>query len=348
MSSPQYYAWLLAKSKKEIKRRTKKRKRYLKAVEYRKQKNIVKRETKHARPIKIFQAPKNFSIINNPEETNKFFNSVIDVLNSRTFKMLFVFDLKEIELITIDAIMYLIALIKNGKASGVYQYSFWGNEPSNLEARTIFQNSGFYSYVKNYRKDIQPTDDRIMIKTGVDSNPILASELCNFAMRNISCSNIKRKRLYETFIELMTNTLQHAYNNSSFISKNWYVYAERSLGRIKYIFLDTGEGISSTIYKKLGERIRLLLGESDEKYIKSAFVGDKLRSETRKAYRGEGLTNIYKHAKSNILSEFTVISGNGVCKFTNEYDKIWHNNENIEGTLYYWEIKTEMEDQYEH
>ena len=59
--------------------------------------------------------PTVFSIVENAEVTLKFFNEAHDLMKTLKMRESIYFDFEAVERITVDAVMYLIALIKNMK-----------------------------------------------------------------------------------------------------------------------------------------------------------------------------------------------------------------------------------------
>lgn len=333
--------WLLKKSEKEIRRKTKwnkgkNKKRKNDSVISQKTKSIVK----SGRGVYRAKAPKCFSIARNPTKTIDFFNGIISVLKNRKFNTYFDFDLSEVEDVTIDAIMYLLAVTKNVKADKILKYTYSGNYPKDKSVEKIIRESGFNNYVRSESEDIIPTVDKIMIETGTNSDGKLASKICDFVKTTFNVDKKHTSSLYKTLIELMSNTFHHAYNDTEehLIEKVWYIYAEHIENKIKFIFLDTGEGIVSTIFKKKTEIIKDLVGKTkDSRYVLSAFCGEQ-RTETRLAYRGGGLKEIYGYCKKGKLNDFSVITGSGFCSFNLDDDVVTELQEKLHGTLYYWEI----------
>jgi hypothetical protein len=138
-------------------------------------------------------------------------------------------------------------------------------------------------------------------------------------------------------IELMTNTKQHAYNDTKrkFTTTDWYVFARHDIesNSVRFIFLDTGEGIPSTVKKTFRETLPII-GKSETSYIQSALEGELLRTRTGKTYRGKGLPKIYSFYKEGIIKDLTIISNYGYFGSKRSNDI----NQKLNGTLFYWEL----------
>ncbi len=333
--------------------------RYLKEMRFRgrikhglqkKNKSIVgnssRRRKTHA--TITLHAPAHFSIVNNKEETLEFFSHAFSEMGRCKFRQDIFFDLKDIKLISPDAIMLMIALVKNIRRCKTMQTTCRGNLPDNLEARTYIEKSGFYSFVKVHGPIPQPNQkSAIQISSGYEVDPALIGSICSFVSSRAGLpERIYTKGLYQIITELMTNTIQHAYNTDRGLMENrWYIYVEDSPAKIQFVFLDTGSGIPSTIKVNFVEKVMQTFGSNanDAKLISSALKGD-YRSETGERHRGKGLPNIYEASKTDRISKLNIISGHGQCMV----DDTWIINESssvisFPGTLFCWQFDKTLE-----
>lgn len=280
----------------------------------------------------IHIAPKVFSFQKNPEETIDYFKLYTDEMKKRKRNMEYIFDLSEVKSVTVDAIMYILALLRNVKSNRYLGTRFKGNMPIDKKAREIVLNSGFNNYVNSSVNVYKPASKLIQILNGNNSSPDLTNQICKFMIASPKVKNIRIAPVYESLIELMTNTVQHAYDKDSIFNKQWYLYAEDIGDRFNFVFLDTGLGLPKTVSKKMIESITL----KDSEYIKSALLGQD-RSKTKLGYRGEGLPLLYEYAAENHFVNFRLHSGKGACSFDKDLVTYDYKQELI-GTLYTWEI----------
>lgn len=334
---PRQKKWQIARSKKEI--RYRKRRNKLKNKEHIK---VKKKKASILNEEKIV-APKILSVFSNPKETLGFFKEVnLKIKRARVAGKLF-FDLSCIEDVTVDAIMYLIAIIKNFKRINALRITCGGNLPKNDIAKERFENCGFYKYVNpqySIKKSI--CADHINIESGIKADPKLASEICVFVHNHSSLKIINTKSLYTMMMELMTNTKQHAYNKNTYLNANWYIFVEDYPEYLQFVFLDTGDGIPNTVKRKnFFENIKGMFDLDDAFFISSALKGE-FRSETNLGYRGKGLPEIYNRVKSEYILDFSVISGRGKCDVTKDGEIINSNlEENFLGTMLCWKLRKE-------
>lgn len=292
-------------------------------------------------------APSNLSIQNNSEETLSFFENVINAIREAKIEGTIFFDLSKIEIVSVDAIMYLIAIIVNTRKTGAYRLRIKGNYPENNKAHRIIYDVGFYDYVSGKKTNIKtmnPKKNRVHIIDGDTADAESSRFFCDFVQCQLNRNLSETKFLYSMIIELMTNTAQHAYTiDTSVMNRKWYLFAEKEDNAIRFVFLDTGVGIPSTVKKKFGEKAKEFFRiKEDSKLIASALDGTVKRSETGQEYRGQGLPSIYETVNQGKADDLSVISGCGVCfvRYTETRMIEEKNNKyELQGTIFSWIVK---------
>lgn len=300
---------------------------------------------KEIRNIHYAKAPEIFSFIKNTEMTNKYFLDIIEQIKKGVYKQIFFIDSSDVKEVTIDALVYVLALLYNLKLSPQYKYGFKGNIPNEMSARRLYMESGFMNYVKTKRAVMPQVDDRVQILTGKNTDTNVAVKICDFVnLRFGKCYKFTID-LYKALIELMSNTVHHAYHDNSPMVPHWFLYAIDRGDCVQFTFIDTGEGIPNTVKRKIFEKGPFAL--SDSELIYSAFLGEK-RTETGMYNRGHGLPALYEMVMNGKLSNFHVLSGSGCCQ-TKEvngkiiFEKIEYGQEII-GTIFQFEILNLKED----
>lgn len=297
----------------------------------------IKHTKKSRSPIFDAPAPENFSIVNNPEETIEYFNKIMSEIKQRKFHEAFKLDFDKVEKVTIDAIAYSIAILRNIKSSSFFHYEFSGKFPENTEAKKAFIESGFLNYVEAKKLKIPKSNKKMQIVTSEKVDTDVAKGVCDFVNNFFSTAKKNTRTLYNTIIELMSNTVQHAYSSrGSHLMPCWFLFAEFEDEHIEFTFVDIGEGIPSTINKKIIKDILL----SDGKAILSALNGE-FRSETKTASRGRGLPYLKESTLENKFSDFAIISGSGCCAFSKEKKdfELSAYNSKLFGTIFRWRIE---------
>lgn len=268
------------------------------------------------------QLPQSFSLIDNTQETIGCFNRIINVIEKKKFGQKFFLDASEVKFVTIEALIYMIAVVYNIKANRMWKYSFEGNLPREKEANEVFKKSGYLNYFRMKQLKMPDSSDCVQIVSGTIMEPNVARNICDFVIDKLQIrrSNRKIKILYRILVELMTNTAKHAYQNRSKTMVNsWYLYAIHEGEKVRFSFVDTGEGIPSTIKKKILELVNPKM--EDSKFIEAAFV-EEGRSETGLSHRGKGLRQLYKDVQEYEIDDFFVLSGAGSCLYNEKERKL--------------------------
>ncbi len=265
-------------------------------------------------------------------------------IDRNQFGTKFFVDSRNVTSVTVDALIYLIAILQNDKHNNYLNFSFAGNYPQNEFAKKIYTECGFTDYVQSNMKSLPASNDKVRIISGFNNNPESARELCDFVIKTLGKSRKEILPLQKVLVELMSNVYHHAYEKNSFMAKRWYMYAEHSEDYVKCIFVDTGYGIAKTARKHFGEKLRAFFGMrvDDSKIIESVFNGD-FRTATNLKYRGNGLLAVRDNVRHDIFEWFEVFSGRGRCIITKDKNPekiISYCHENtLYGTLYQFIVR---------
>lgn len=342
-----YISWLLRKYERDIrlyKNRYKEKKVFAKSLP----------STNDHR----YAAPVNLSICGNSGATIGYFQKYIRHLKNNkanVFDTLF-FDVSNIKTLTIDALMYLLAIIKNfdhkikyvkkakKEKSKFPKYNemkikkISGNLPNDPLIRTKFLMSGFLNYVNIPDKPVALSYDNVQIKEGNQIDTAVAKEITSFVIESFQVNRPITRYIYNMLIELMSNTNNHAYEKEKQFINHWFIFArlDKNDEKIAITFLDTGEGIPRTVKKKLKETVLY----SDSQLILASFDDSYNRSTTDLPHRGKGLPRIYEYCTNKRIDTITVISQKGkvVLKSSGE-NEAYNLLRPLTGTIYYWEIK---------
>ena len=337
--------WLIKRNRKRLVLRTQSKQHV---------KNRRTRENEYNRSLKIandynpqnnsftFSAPLVFSFVQNASETSKFFNKLLRfIVDKRNFGRSIYIDISKITDLTIDALMYLLAILNNLNNRYLGKYSFAGNSPNDAAIRKRFNDSGFFRYVKRKRSfPLQRDKDNIQIVTGTLNDPLVAKSMSDYVCRVASIDKKDCQFLYVMMNELMSNTNKHAYDiHETILDPHWYCFAEYDNDNtIAFTFMDTGEGIPSTVQKNFGERVDLLKLKGDDKYVISALNGD-FRTATKEPFRGKGLPKLRSFCSQGKIHNMRIVTNE--ANVTVDKDRFFSVDISpaLRGTLYYWEIK---------
>lgn len=311
----------------------------------RKFEKFLKNKTKN----KSYIVPKVFSIIENPGETIRFFNDIINLIkndfsrgnNKKEYHVIFI-DMLEVSKITGDALMYLLSIIRNTRGIEELKIRWVGNYPKKEELKIFLAESGFLHYMRTNSINLKNSTDKYRIQNGTgfecaySKNIDVRKEICDFTMQKANLEKKNINFLFNILTEIITN-IEHAYdeNNRSIFFPSWYIMVENEKDKIKYTFIDNGFGIPTTVKKKKIEEFwKFLNMDKEYKYIISALDGSFKRTETRKPERSTGLPDVYEKLKNKKIANLRIISNYAYYNETDPYDL----EENIEGTIIYWEV----------
>jgi anti-sigma regulatory factor (Ser/Thr protein kinase) len=266
---------------------------------------------------KIYTVPTIFSIIDNPNETIKYFKIIYDDIFKKIPEAIFLIDSLEVQHVTVDALVYLIAIMENMKLVKSMKYDFEGNLPGNQAAKSVYTESGFMDYVESKVKKL-PNNSKMRIVSGTMNLPSVSKAVCDFIIKELSITRQDIQFVQKILVELMSNSYYHAYPDEKvdIMFPKWYIYAEHMDNKIRIIFTDTGKGITGTIRRRFTERV---FNIKDEELLQLAFQPDSfIRSETKLAHRGNGLPGIKSVIDESPIQAFWVFSGGGGLLFENK------------------------------
>jgi len=287
--------------------------------------------------FKVLLAPSNFSFIDN---TNKVLEYLKESEKHFRQNRGVIFDKSHVSHLTSDAIALFIAFL-NGKNK------FKGNEPDNPILKRLFQESGFYDFVKT-KKSYQSKTNSSGNLLHRESNSIVVPEVAGEAvMRGIRHTDLTYKDtdpVYDILIECMQNTNNHASLNN-YGNCNWwlYVYNDPNEKITKYSFVDLGVGIfSSLVANGLLNKVLKKFN-----YLKNIEMVDDLlsgkiqsRIDEDNEIRGKGIPQIVDYAKTDYFKRFFIIAND--VKIDVKTGEKWQLDFSMKGTFLYWELQNNI------
>lgn len=283
-----------------------------------------------------FVVPRNFSIEDNRNETLKFFGDIFDYVEKKQGKREIFIDSTFVDKVTESTLMYFFAIISDVKCAN---YDIGGNHSRNFWVKKIYKNCGFDKLLKNKEFSFSVFNEgNILLIRGNKVKTDVAKNVCKFLAEKVG---INTRAFYGAFVELMTNTVQHAYLSEDKLEKKWQVFLEYRDNMVKFIFLDTGKGIPATVKRTKCEKLKMLIprvmNESD--ILKSAFEGE-FRTRTEKDHRGKGLPQIYNVMCSDYVTNAVVYSGKGYVGIMEAENDVYYSfDDDFYGTLYEFTIR---------
>lgn len=177
---------------------------------------------------------------------------------------------------------------------------------------------------------------------GITVKPLIAKKVVVFARDCLGLSKAETSPIYETIIELMKNTFQHAYDTEPGYSRRWWLLAVHlpESASVSFSFLDNGMGIPHTVRKKPLERLTSFIHIDQDAELIASTLSGAFRTRTKQHYRGNGLPSILEHYQKGRIDSLKVLSNKGFVDCQN------NNNENLNrrfrGTLICWDFKKNL------
>ena len=340
LNTQRYREWKVRQNKKNLAIRTKKKE----IIRMRRTKQIEVRRHATVNTEKFF-APDIFSLTRNPEETAEFFEKIVNfIIGKKSFAQDLFIDIAHIEYLSIDALMYLLAIVNNLNSKFKKNCRFRGNFPQDSKCRQLMRRSGFNKFVDYYGDEpIERSSDTVQIVSGDEVLPRTAKQICDFVIKRGNMTKKACSFLYNIIIELMSNSHNHAYSEKAegILYSRWYCFADYDSAQdcIHFTFMDTGEGIPATVKRRGIEKLDILHLTNDCDYVISALRGDFNRSQTGLLHRGKGLPKIYNMRKENLIQDFQIISNHANVIADPQKPILSELKHPLKGTLFYWNIK---------
>lgn len=299
---------------------------------------------KQFKDFKWIQAPSNFSLIDNPEESINFIGKINESFNRK--RQIFI-DLENVTNIGHGAIVVLLSKMVQFKANNIL---FNGNFPKENKPCRMLIKSGFF---ENLYKEFNVQDTYDLSTTGnsiyTHAQKTVNSELTDTIIRKSSSSVWGEERrcpgLQRVFLELMQNTNNHASETNG--EKHWWmsINYRQDQNKICFSFLDFGVGIfeslsnkkeGATFYGVLDIVKKIFKPNNNSEILKLLLMGEIHKTASKKYYRGKGLPGIYNAFLKKEIKNLKIISNNAYADTNNSVYKNLNNN--FAGTFIYWEL----------
>ena len=244
------------------------------------------------------------------------------------------FDFSSVAKLTQGAMMILLSIC--GWLAD-QQLRVFTNAPFTDSSKQFFKESGFLDYFRvNYRQNNSFGDNIILHKGAEKTESSQTAEQIKRAMNTVWGSKYRNPKLQGMLIELMANTVNHAYSKNQ---KGWYfaVHHFPKERKVKFCFVDNGKGIIRSLRNKLSFQV-LSFSDSNTSAVallKGAFAGTA-RSSTQLSFRGRGLPLIKKVFDDGVIKNLQVVTNNIMINFAKNTTSVLPKG--FDGTYYFWEI----------
>lgn len=290
---------------------------------------VQQREQWDNKQFESLKAPANFSFVENTVEVLAYFENIQRYINRRKPVLI---NLKDITNLTNDAIVLLLAFIKNPKITK--NVLIRGNYPKDTVLRKIFQESGVFGVNGNENE----TKNYILTRQNKKAEGGIANELIKRATKIVFGQEARCPGVYRALMESMANTCYHA-KPEQIAHETWWltVYHDKAHNKVSFAFIDLGVGIfKSSKMTGFREKLTSFFGITDNRDVLKEIISGNKMSSTKIPYRGKGLPNIYKGLERNYYSNLKIISNDVKADLTaNHYEKL---SKEFNGTFLYWEL----------
>lgn len=294
--------------------------------------------------IKIvnFKVPSNFSFLLNKEEFLTFINKLKDYeyKNSKLYQIHI--DLNNVTYLDQLSITILLSVLDDLIKGNV---KFVGNVPLNIYANKLLDNSGFFEHVKDLETGQYSKISRsknFILKIGENSiDSKMLGDLIKDCVYKISGEESHFRKLYTILMEIIPNTIEHAYSKRNNVKKSWFLGIEYVVkdNKVLFTFVDNGFGILNTIYKLPEQRTQELIQLTSEPLILEGVFNKEYNSRLKDENRNKGLPIVKSIFNEGFIKNLKVFSNKAGISFKeSEYIKL--KNE-FKGTLFYFEIDIE-------
>ena len=235
--------------------------------------------------------------------------------------------------------------------SGAHHTQIAGNLPLDPTVASEFKASGFFS--SGFAKppdDLPPPKGLVLEKSSDTVHADMAAELVEFARQHVSITHKCMNACFQTLVEVMTNTHNHARGEELVGDQNgsekkkkrpqkWFVSVYCRDGTAYFSFIDLGVGIlrSVPVRTMLRKFSASVLSYGRPSLLKATFEG-KIGSATGKPGRGLGLPRMKRDADENVLLDLKVLTSNVVGSVSDlNFRSVSYS---LYGTMFRWRTRS--------
>jgi len=277
--------------------------------------------------------PTIFSLVKNPNEVLSFITSLKNYCHKG--KEVHV-SLEKVTTISHDAIAMILSVIGEFNDKNLIVS---GNKPTDPVARRVLERSGFFNHVRGFiENDNRDTINSILTRGKKVVKSDETAPVVLGAMNTVWGRESRNQKLQGMLIELMANSVNHAYPTKSEVRWWLSVNHNEKNNEVSFSFVDNGIGILKKIKtKNIFQKISHIFTNNIE-LLEDLFSGE-IGSSTKLVNRGRGLPSIYERFSDSYIRNLLVITNDVLIDFSNGKKELL--NSPFDGTFYYWELNKE-------
>jgi hypothetical protein len=313
-------------------------KRWLTAKRQAEQRRPRVRQQRPRHRTRTLIVPAAFSFIFNPHESCEFIGRLRAAFSTGWDVQL---DLSHVERLTSDAVLVLLSKLNDPRF--VNGRTFGGNQPTADGPRALLRHSGFFEFVQTATLKEPSEHGRIRRRASHKVEAETADDLVAFATERVFGKRRHHRPSYETLIECMGNTHEHAWParqytpRSTWRTESWWAnaYCPKDQRAAYFTIADNGVGIFRSVTVRrirrnwLGSRNTDLLRDILERRV-------EFPSRTGLKNRGKGLRAMHRNAQRGKIRQLIFIANDVFANVSEgRYETL---RTPFGGTMVYWEL----------
>lgn len=293
---------------------------------------------------KILVAPTDFRLVQNTNETIRYFENILNNLEKGIFSRI---DMSGIERVDLATISVLISIMMDSRSKQMRMmrymkvtYPSGDNQPGRLFAQSHFRET---------------------VTTGKADNTYFLSRTSTIVNEEYIEDVIERTRKFTggtqydrtlppMLVEITSNTNNHAtpHDAPDNFQIPWFMAISEDAddGKMYFCVVDLGVGIYESLWSKgiankdsvkFEDAIRDMYDNSQNKFL-SQNIPRGVDSSTGLFYRGQGLQKIHQIVQGSDYKKFAIITNKAKVNMKNINSYSADASVSFNGTVYYWEI----------
>ncbi len=209
-----------------------------------------------------------------------------------------------------------------------------GEKPTDSETNDILEKSGFFNFVRGRISDKNRITKNTILRTGrKNTHQKVLGKAIRSAMETIWGVSGRNPLVYSSVLEMMRNSCDHAFKQSSLIKWHLALTHDDSLNQVKFSFVDNGKGIIKT-FTEQSLLVTVLHFFKDNCDLLETAYKNGIESRTGLSWRGKGLPTIYENYEDSYIKNLIVISNDVYIDFDRKIKEKLANP--FKGTYYFW------------
>lgn len=295
------------------------------------------------------KAPKDFRLLENTSECLLFFREIRDKKNIQqvSVRKCVRISLKDVEMIDYVTISALTAVVNN---LTLHHIDVNGNLPTNQYCAEYIRDSGFLDRMYQSGKKFPPSEksEIFFFEQGAgklhesDNKKIsdLIEHVLTFLQPTEKVTTNVNRHIKSMILEICGNSIQWAGDDAN----QWLLGCKyEDDGCVIFTAIDVGEGILSTLYRRLNKMVGDFFNRTSPQEILEGAFDKRYGSATKEINRNQGLPSIKGFSDNGGIKNLKVMTNNVILHFDDKSKSctLKKNSPRFKGTLYQWTMDVE-------